>query len=147
MDATDRALINRLQDGFPVCPRPFAEVAKELGIAEDDLIARISALRADGTLTRFGPLYNAERMGGALSLCALSVPTEDFERAAAIVNAFPEVAHNYEREDAYNMWFVLATGTPEDKARVLAEIEAAAGYPVLDLPKLEEYALDLRFRA
>ena len=147
MDALDRAIVNRLQGGFPLCARPFAAAAAELGTEEDVLIARIAALLEDGTLTRFGPLYDAERLGGAFTLCALRVPADDFERVAALVNAHPEVAHNYEREHAFNMWFVLATGAREDIARVIAAIEAETGLAVFDFPREAEYFIDLRFAA
>jgi len=147
MDELDRAIVNQLQDGFPLCARPFAAAAAELGADEDSLIARIDALLEDGTLTRFGPLYDAERLGGAFTLCALRVPAEDFERVAALVNAHPEVAHNYEREHAFNMWFVLATRAREDIPRVLAAIEAETGLAVFEFPREAEYFIDLRFAA
>ncbi len=147
MDATDRHLINRLQDGFPVVERPYAAVATELGLAEADVIARVGRLLANGTLSRFGPLFDAERMGGAFTLAAMAVPEERFEEVAAIVGAFPEVAHNYARDHALNMWFVVATERPERVAEVLANIEAATGLTVIDLPKEEEFFLGLRLVA
>ncbi len=147
MDALDRALINDLQAGFPVCEQPYAEVAARLGASEDEVLRRIEALLSDRTLTRFGPMYHAERLGGALTLAAMKVPAADFERVAALVNAHPEVAHNYEREHAFNMWFVLATGTPERVAEVIGAIERETGYRVHNLPKLEEFFIGLRFEA
>ena len=97
MDDLDRAIVNRLQGGFPLGERPFLEAAAALGITEDGLLSRLKDLLEGGVLTRFGPLYDAEKLGGRLSLCAMSVPACDFERVAALVNAHPEVAHNYER--------------------------------------------------
>lgn len=147
MDELDRAIVNRLQGGFPLCARPFAAAAAELGTDEGSLIARIGALLEDGTLTRFGPLYDAERLGGAFTLCALRVPAEDFERVAGLVNAHPEVAHNYEREHAFNMWFVLATRARDDIPTLLATIEAETGLAVFEFPREAEYFIDLRFAA
>ena len=149
MDLTerDRALINRLQDGIPIAERPFAAVAAELGMGEEAVVERLRALLDGGVLTRFGPLFNAERMGGGLTLAALSAPPDDFERVAAAVNAFPEVAHNYARDHALNMWFVVATGTPERVPAVLDAIAAATGLAVHAFPKEAEYFLDLRFDA
>lgn len=147
MDELDRAIVNRLQGGFPLCARPFAAAAAELGSDEPTLIARIGALLEDGTLSRFGPLYDAERLGGAFTLCALRVPAEEFERVAELVNAHPEVAHNYQREHAFNMWFVLATRAREDIPRVLAAIEAETGLAVFEFPREAEYFIDLRFAA
>jgi DNA-binding Lrp family transcriptional regulator len=147
MDAIDRRLINALQGGFPIAERPFAEVGVRLGLGEHEVIARVGRLLDEGMLSRFGPMYDAERLGGALTLAAMAVPVERFEEVAAIVNAMPEVAHNYERSHALNMWFVLATERPEQIAQVLRAIEAATGLAVLDLPKLEEYFLALRLSA
>lgn len=147
MDELDRYIINALQGGFPVCERPFDQAARALGISEDLLIERIGRMLQQGTLSRFGPMYHAERMGGALTLCAMQVPQADFERVAEQVNAFPEVAHNYGREHALNMWLVLATETPQRVAEVIAEIERLTGLTVYDMPKIEEFFVGLRLEA
>jgi DNA-binding Lrp family transcriptional regulator len=144
MDNLDRAIINSLQGGFPLCERPYAEAAAQLGTTEDELLRRLDALLADGTLSRFGPMYHAERLGGALTLAAMQVPRERFEEVAAIVNALPEVAHNYERDHALNMWFVLATETPARIGEVIAAIERATGLRVYNFPKQEEFFVGLR---
>ncbi len=147
LDATDRRIVNALQGGLPVCERPYAEVAASLDISEDELIRRLERLLADGALTRFGPMYHAERLGGALTLAAMQVSEADFGHVADIVNGFPEVAHNYRREHAFNMWFVLATEHPERIAEVIGDIERATGLKVYNLPKLEEFYVGLRFEA
>lgn len=146
MDELDRAIVDRLQTGFPVCERPFLEVARMLGTSEDALIARIDALLRAGTLTRFGPLFHVERMGGAFTLAAMSVPEAAFDATAAAVNALPEVAHNYAREHRLNMWFVLATESDDATCDAVARIETRTGVPVLTFPKEREYfvGLDLK---
>jgi DNA-binding Lrp family transcriptional regulator len=144
VDALDRAIINNLQGGFPICDDPYREVAHQLGTTEDELLHRLDSLLANGTLSRFGPMYHAERLGGGLTLAAMQIPPEDFERVAALVNAFPEVAHNYAREHALNMWFVLATETPERIDQVIAAIERVTGYAVHNMPKREEFFVNLR---
>jgi len=90
-------------------------------------------------------MYHAERMGGSLSLAAMKIPGSDFERVAEIVNAIPEVAHNYARDHALSMWFVLATETPRQHAAALEKIEQETGYPVYDMPRIKEYFIGLRF--
>lgn len=147
MDALDRRIVNALQGGIAVCERPYAEAAAALGIDEATLLARIDALLADGTLTRFGPLFDAGRLGGAFTLAAMRVPAADFERVAAEVNAFPEVAHNYAREHELNLWFVVATATPEGIDDAVRRIEAATGLAVLAFPKEREYFVELRLPA
>ena len=138
MDHIDRTIINELQGGFPICAEPFAQIARELGIDEDLLINRIDTLLTTGLLSRFGPLYNVEQMGGHYSLVAMRVPAADIEQVAGIINNFPEVAHNYEREHDFNIWFVLAVEKPERKQQILAAIATATGYPVYDMPKVRE---------
>lgn len=147
MDETDRTIVNRLQGGFPVTEFPFREIASELGLAESELIRRIGRMLEAGVLTRFGPLYNVEQAGGAFTLAAISVPEADFERAAAVVNAVPEVAHNYQRDHELNMWFVLATETPDGIGRAVGRIERETGYRVVDLPKQREYFVGLKLQA
>ena len=146
MDDLDHAIVDALQDGVAVCERPFATAAQSLGIGETALIGRLRRLLADGVLTRFGPMFDAERLGGAVTLAAMSVPPARLDAVAAQVNGFDEVAHNYEREHALNLWFVLATETPEAIPPVIEAIAARTGYPVYDMPKLEEYYVGLRFR-
>lgn len=145
MDSVDRAIINRLQGGFPVSDHPYREAAGHLDISEAELIQRLEQMLEKRQLSRFGPLYNAERLGGGLSLCAMSIPEEDFERVAEQVNAFSEVAHNYARDHRLNMWFVLATETPTRIESVVAEIEDVTGYQVYNMPKKEEFFVGLKF--
>lgn len=144
MDTLDRALINTLQGGFPICDRPYAEVAERVGSDETSVIARIESLLQRGLLSRFGPMYHAARMGGALSLAAMKVRPEDYERVANIVNDQPEVAHNYARNHRLNMWFVLATETPEAQQETIARIERESGYAVYNMPKIREYFVELK---
>ena len=147
MDDIDRAIVNGLQGGFPLCPRPFAVVSQKLGLEEKEFLERLRSLLEAGVLTRFGPMYDAERLGGAFTLCAMRVAAADFARVAALVNAHPEVAHNYEREHRFNMWFVLATGSAADTQRIVAAIERETGCAVMQLPRLEEYFVELRLSA
>lgn len=146
MDQLDRDLINTLQRSFPVSESPFAEVAEHLGSTEDEVIERVQRLREDGTLTRFGPLFHAGEMGGGLSLCALKVPEDRFDEVTEQVNAFPEVAHNYQREHELNMWFVLATETQEALENALIKIESVTGLEVFNFPKQEEFYVGLYFK-
>ncbi|MDD5240543.1 MAG: Lrp/AsnC family transcriptional regulator [Sulfuricella sp.] len=147
MDQLDRAIINGLQGGFPICEHPYAGMAAQFGITEQTLIARIDSLLQRKILSRFGPMYHAERLGGSLSLAAMKLPEEDFGRVAEIVNAMPEIAHNYARDHQFNMWFVLATETPQAHADALKKIEQDTGYAVYDMPKIKEYFVGLHFKA
>ncbi len=146
LDELDRAIINRLQGGFPLCANPYAEVAQQLGTSESVLLSRLRRLLDDKLLTRFGPMYHAERLGGGLSLAAMKIPEADFERVAGIVNSLSEVAHNYARDHALNMWFVLATETPQGQQEAISKIERETGYPVFNMPKIREYFVELKLQ-
>ncbi|RUM93968.1 MAG: Lrp/AsnC family transcriptional regulator [Thiothrix sp.] len=145
MDSLDRRIINELQDGFPISDHPYAEVAETLGTTETVLLQKLGQLLDEGLLSRFGPMYHAEQLGGALALCAMQVPMATFDLVADQVNSFQEVAHNYEREHRLNMWFVLATETPEELQDALDAIETKTGLQVYNMPKLEEFYVGLRF--
>ena len=109
------------------------------------MLDTLKALLANRTLTRFGPMFHAGEMGGGLTLAAMRIPEQDFDRVTEQVNSFAEVAHNYRREHELNMWFVLATETPEGIAETIGRIEALTGYPVYNMPKEQEFHVNLHF--
>lgn len=143
----ERRIINALQGDFPLVDEPYAAIADELGIGEEELLACLRHLLAERVLTRFGPMFQIERMGGRFLLAAMAVPEERFEEVAEAVNALPEVAHNYRREHHLNMWFVLATETPVGVAEAIARIEAATGLEVFPFPKEREFFVEMKLSA
>lgn len=147
LDPTDRRILNALQEGFPLTPRPYADAAASLGIDEGKLVERLARFKQDGAITRFGPFFDAAALGGAFCLCAMEVPEGRFEAVAGAVNGFAEVAHNYARVHRLNMWFVLATETPEGIERAAQGIEQETGLTVFRFPKLEEFFIGFRVAA
>lgn len=138
------AFLNRYQGGFPLtAARPFAAMAAALDAREADLLATVRALVADGRLSRFGPIFDASRLGGGQTLAALEVPEARFDEVAAGVNALPGVAHNYRREHRLNMWFVVAAPTPGQVSDTLATIKHDTDLRVYNFPKLHEFYLGL----
>lgn len=147
VDPRDARLIDRLHGELPLTDHPFADVGAELGMGEDEVIERLHRLLAQGVLTRFGPLVQIERAGGRFVLAAMEVPPARFDAVAQLVNAMPEVAHNYRREHALNMWFVVAAESPAQCDAVLERIRLATGLPVYAFPKEREYRVELRLAA
>ena len=143
-DNIDREIINAMQGGFPLSERPFADAAATLGLEQGELISRIAKLREDGILSRFGPMFDAAKMGGAFCLCAMAVPEPRFDEVTEAVNKHAQVAHNYERDHALNMWFVLASDDVADIEATAGLIEQDTGIEVLLMPKLEEYFVGLK---
>lgn len=140
----ERRLIDAFQRDFPVVPRPYAEMAAAVGVAESEVIEALDRLVRDGVASRIGPVFAPNRVG-ASTLAALPVPVERLEEVAALVSAYPEVNHNYEREHHFTLWFVMTAPTRERIDAVLAEIEQRTGLPALDLPLEAEYHIDLGF--
>ncbi len=147
MDQIDRDIINGLHGGLAICERPYLEAAQRLGLQEADLIERLARLLKDGVLTRVGPLYQIELMGGAFTLAALHAPAAQYAQVEQCVNALPQVAHNYEREHHLNMWFVIATETPNEIEEVIRTIEHETGCDVYNFPKSREYFVELKLKA
>jgi len=137
-------LLNEFQRDFPLCPAPFAELASRLDVGERDVLSGLEKLRREGKISRVGAVFAPKRIG-ASTLAAMAVPPEQLAAVAATVNRFPEVNHNYEREHRYNLWFVVTAPSEGRLQAALGAIETAAGYPLLSLPLLEEFHIDLGF--
>ncbi|MCE0460754.1 MULTISPECIES: Lrp/AsnC family transcriptional regulator [Pseudomonas] len=145
MDELDRQLINRLQLGLPLVRHPWRALAHELGSSSTELLDRLHELLNDGVLTRFGPMFDIDRLGGAFTLAALAVPEPRFDTIAELLAGMPEVAHNYRREHTWNMWFVLACTSEQAITDTLLRIERLTGLVPLNLPKEETYHVGLYF--
>ena len=144
LDHLDRRLLDEFQAGIPLAARPFARMGEHLGLSEAEVIARLRRLTAAGAVSRVGPVFRPKQVG-ASTLAAMAVPPERLTEVAALVSAYPEVNHNYEREHHFNLWFVLTAPDQASLERVRDEIGRRAGLPVLDLPMLAEYHIDLGF--
>lgn len=138
------ALLNDYQHGFPLCDAPFAAIAQQTGLDADAVLVQYQQWQQEGRLSRIGPVFAPQRVGASL-LAAIRVPAAELAQAAAKVSAHPEVNHNYEREHAYNLWFVVTAPTQERLDAVLDTIEAECQTAVLRLPLVEQYHIDLGF--
>ncbi len=147
LSTVDRKILANLQGDFPVVDQPYAEAAARLGMTEDELLQALQSMLDDRLLSRFGPMFQIEAIGGAFVLAALAVPEARYDAVAALVNALPEVAHNYRREHALNMWFVLATETPAGIVKACATIERETGLTVYAFPKEREYFVEMKLEA
>ncbi|MCB1801483.1 MAG: Lrp/AsnC family transcriptional regulator [Gammaproteobacteria bacterium] len=145
LDDADKRLLDEYQRGLPLEPRPFARVAEQLGLSERQVLDGLDRLQQAGVVSRVGPVFRPNRVGVS-TLAALAVPPERLVEVAAIVNGYREVNHNYEREHAYNLWFVVTARDSAHLERVLRDIADDTGLEVLDLPMLEDYYIDLGFR-
>ena len=140
----DRRLLDEFQRDFPLEPRPFVRIAEELGTTESKVLERLGYLKRYGALSRVGAVLRPNQVG-ASTLAALAVPPAELESVAALVSAYPQVNHNYEREHLYNLWFVLTASDRAGIDRVLEAIAERTGLQPLDLPMLDDFHIDLGF--
>lgn len=140
----EKRLLDEYQDGLPLSPRPYAVMAERLGHREGEVIDTLQRLQQAGLISRVGPVFRPNRVG-ASTLAAMTVSEQRLEEVAALVSACPEVNHNYEREHALNLWFVATASDKDHLERVIAEIESRTGIPVIRLPMLEDYYINLGF--
>ena len=146
MNDSDRALLNSVQSGLPVCARPFAEIGRQLGMTEDEVCARLARLRDAGVIRRIGAVFDSRRLGYTTCLVAARVPAARLEEVAAAINRYPGVTHNYVRTHAYNLWFTLGASSPEMFERILARIRGETGIADLRLlPATRVFQSRVRF--
>ena len=134
MDATDKRILDIIQTGFPIAPRPYAAIGEQVGLTEAEALARIRALKASGIIRRIGANFQSAKIGFKSILCAASVPPEKLDDFTAAVNAHPGVTHNYLRAHALNIWFTMIGPSREAIREGLAAITAKTGIPILNLP-------------
>ncbi len=143
-DELAQNLIALAQDGFPLTPRPYAALAQWLGSDEQTILDILRQLKQSGILSRIGAVYKPGSVG-ASCLAALKVPPERVEAVAELVSAHPEINHNYLREHVWNLWFVVTAPDLTRRNAVLDEIERQTALPMLRLPMVEPYYLNLGF--
>jgi siroheme decarboxylase len=140
----DRQLLNAVQRDFPLHPQPFKVLSDRLGIPEQDIINRLNTLQQSNAISRFGAVFDHQRAGSS-TLAALAVPEHEIDRVAESINLLEEVNHNYQREHEFNLWFVINASDQASIDRVLEYIATKFDYPLLDLPMVKNYHIDLGF--
>lgn len=140
----EKRLLNDYQRNFPLTGTPYASIAEQLDVSEQLVLTTLRRLRERGFISRLGPVFKPKRVG-ASTLAAMAVPGERLHEVARVVNRFNEVNHNYEREDDFNLWFVVTARDEQRISEVLDEIRQLTGLHILDLPMEQSYHIDLGF--
>ena len=144
----DRLILNEIQRNFPVTHRPFLALARRLGMKEKEILERVQRLKEAGIIRRIGASFSARAVGFSSTLCAAKVPSEKIEKFVSVVNSYPGVTHNYEREGDFNLWFTLIAPSRKRIEEILAAISRRTGVrPILDLPATNtlKIAVDFNF--
>ena len=147
IDDIDRALLNRIQSDFPVTSRPYRTIAGKLGLAEEDVIERVSRLKDAGIIRRIGGNFTPDKLGFVSTLCAAAVPEEKISRFAEVVNRYPGVTHNYRRDNEVNIWFTFIAPSMDEINANLKQIAEETGVTeILNLPATRVFKIRAEFK-
>ena len=139
-----KQLLNNYQHDFPLTPTPYHDIARSLGVTEDDVLSALTELTENQFISRTGPVIPPNRIGNS-TLVAMAVPPEQLQKVADIVNRHPEVNHNYEREHRFNLWFVVIAADNDHLQTVISGIEELTGFNTMQLPLVDDYFINLGF--
>ena len=146
LDTIDKAILNRIQSDFPIDSRPYKSIARELGLTEQEVIQRVQALKHEGIIRRIGGNFVPHKVGFVSTLCAAKVPEDQIDAFAAVVNKYTGVTHNYQRENAFNIWFTFIASSREEIAENLARISKETGVTtILNLPATRVFKIRAQF--
>jgi siroheme decarboxylase len=146
MDDIDKAILNRIQSDFPIAPRPFEVIAGELGLSEDQVMGRVEQLKQAGIIRRIGGNFVPAKVGFVSTLCAASVPEEKLDHFSQVVNRYPGVTHNYQRDNQFNVWFTFIARSMEEIERNLTLISEETGIDnILNLPATKVFKIRAQF--
>lgn len=146
LDPTDSAILNRIQSDFPITARPYLTVADELGLSEAEVLDRVTRLKADGIIRRIGGNFVPGKLGFVSTLCAARVPADKIDDFAKIVNRYPGVTHNYQRDNTYNVWFTFIAPSMDEIKENLKQIAADSGIDdILNLPATKVFKIRAEF--
>ena len=146
MDAIDKKMLNIIQTKFPIVQRPYEAIGKEVGASETDVILRIGNLKKEGIIRRIGATFDPRKLGFVSSLCAAKVPPEKIKEFVEVVNSYPGITHNYERDNEYNVWFTFIDESMEEIENKLKEISKKTSVKnVKNLPTVRFFKIRVDF--
>jgi len=149
MDKHDKDILNVIQTGFPVDASPYAVIGEQVGLTEQETFDRVMRMKRENVIRRIGATFDSRKLHFTSTLCAVKVPPEKIERVVEVINSFPEVTHNYERNHEYNVWFTLIAESQERIRQILDEICEKGGVEnVRSMPakKLFKIKVDFKFK-
>ena len=146
LDDIDKAIVNRIQSEFPITSRPYLALANELSLTEEKVLNRVARLKKTGIIRRIGGNFVPGKLGFVSTLCAARVPTDKIEHFAGIVNRYPGVTHNYQRDNQYNVWFTFISPSMEEIEKNLKKIAEESGVDdILNLPATKVFKINAQF--
>ncbi|MEY4718671.1 MAG: hypothetical protein RL563_1289 [Pseudomonadota bacterium] len=144
LEPLHKHLLNDFQQDFPLTPTPYRDIADQLGVSEDEVLKAFKILSEQQLISRIGPVISPNSIGNS-ALVAMAVADEELQRVADLISKYPEVNHNYERENRFNLWFVVVAEDERHLTQVIADMESQTGYKAMLLPMLADYFINLGF--
>ena len=128
----DKKIIRLLQGEFPLVAEPYKALAAEVGITEEELLARIAAMREEKKIRKMGAVLRHREVGfTANCLCVWNIPDARVDEVAKRMAEHPRVSHCYDRnrEDdwAYNLYTMIHGYSRAECEDIAAELAAAVG--------------------
>ena len=146
-DDIDKKILNRIQSDFPSTHSPYRAVAEGLKLQEADVLERVSRMRKQGLIRRIGGNFVPEKLGYVSTLCAASVPPDKIQHFTEIVNQYPGVTHNYQRNNHFNIWFTFIASSREKIKINLQRIADETGIQeILNLPATRVFKIKAHFK-
>jgi DNA-binding Lrp family transcriptional regulator len=146
LDEIDKAIINRIQSDFPIASRPYLALAEDLDLSEEVLLERVLRLKKIGIIRRIGGNFVPSKLGFVSTLCAARVPADKIEQFADVVNRYPGVTHNYQRDNTYNVWFTFIAPSMEEIDENLKQIAEETGIiDILNLPATKVFKIRAQY--
>ena len=146
LDNIDKQILNRIQSDFPITHSPYRAVADRLNLREADVLERVSRMREQGLIRRIGGNFVPEKLGYVSTLCAASVPQDKIQHFTEVVNQYPGVTHNYQRDNRFNVWFTFIAPSVENITNNLRHIARESGIKkILNLPATRVFKIKAHF--
>lgn len=147
ISAIDRTLLNIVQNDFPIEARPYKKIGEMLALQEQEVISRLQGLRTKGIIRRIGGIFDSKKLGFFSTLIALQVSKEEIQKVTAVINDYPGVTHNYERQHELNIWFTLIAATEKEIQDVLNHVAKLPGVEkIFNLPALKVFKIGTNFQ-
>jgi len=142
----DRFFLEELQNNFPLSSRPYSEIAKKLRLSERVVMNRVKNLMKRKIIRYVGGIFDTKRLGVESTLVAMAVPEQRLPEVAGIINAYPQISHNYLRNAKFNLWFTLSAPNRNKLKNLLSEIRKKTGInQMLNLSTVRVFKIDARF--
>ncbi|MGD9261581.1 MAG: AsnC family transcriptional regulator [Desulfobacterales bacterium] len=146
LDDMDKAILNRIQSNFPITSRPYQAVGQELGLTENEVLDRVTRLKKAGIIRRIGANFVPGKLRFVSTLCAAKVPEEKIDAFAKVVNRYPGVTHNYQRDNEFNVWFTFIAPSMDEINANLTKIAKDTQVPeIINLPATKVFKIRAQF--